>query len=232
MSDLLMIVPSRGRPQNIADLVKCWTETTTGSSQLLVAVDDDDPALDGYLALRWAAREPGVVLTIGKRRRMAGTLNYLAVIAARRHFAVGFMGDDHRPLTPGWDQTMVDALRDLGTGIVYGDDLLQREALPTAVAMTSDIIRALGYMAPPGLIHLALDNSWLALGQGAGCIRYLPDVVIEHLHPFAGKAPMDAGYIEVNAPEMYQRDLAEFERWSQGELPSAIATVRALKAAA
>ena len=57
-------------------------------------------------------------------------------------------------------------------------------------------------MVPPGMIHLYFDNFWLDFGRAMGKITYLPDVIIEHMHPAVGKAVLDAGYQEVNAPEM------------------------------
>jgi len=214
-----MLVPSRGRPDNIVALLESWQVTSGGAAELLVAVDDDDPELDRYRAL-------DVSLEVGPRLRLGPTLNKLAVERARDHFAIGFLGDDHRLRTKGWDQFIVKELHDLGTGIVYGDDLLQRERLPTAVAMTSDIITTLGYMVPPGLIHMYADNAWLVLGKELGRIRYLPDVVIEHMHPIAGKAPVDVGYAEVNSPGMYARDGAVFQRWLRERMSTDVARLK------
>jgi hypothetical protein len=144
-------------------------------------------------------------------------------------FAVGFMGDDHRPRSVGWDKAYLDALRELGTGIVYGNDLLQGENLPTQCAMTSDIIQALGYMAPPSLRHLYIDNFWKILGNGADCLRYLPDVIVEHVHPMAGKAEWDANYARVNSAQMYEHDKTAFEEWLRTSMVSDVAKVRALR---
>lgn len=227
---LAVVVPSRGRPGNVAQLVQAWSATSTGDAVLVVAVDDDDPELPGYLDLGLAAREPDITLLVQPAPgSMVAALNLAARDLARRHFAVGFCGDDHRFRTAGFDAEIVDALRDLGTGIVYGDDLFQRERLPTAVFMTADIIRCLGYMAPPELIHLAVDNFWLDLGRDAGCIRYLPDVVVEHMHPVAGKAPLDAGYERVNSPGMYARDLAYYARIQRDDLPGLVEKVKAMR---
>ena len=195
---LCVIVPSRGRPAGVAALRRAWTETDA-VAHLTVAVDRDDPECGAYLAV-------GGDIVLGARLRMAGTLNKVALERATRYRYIGFMGDDHRPRSAGWDDEIRETLQEMGTGIVYGDDLLQGKKLPTAVFMTSNIIRALGYMALPGLIHLYLDNFWLDLGTTADVLRYLPDVVIEHMHPTNGKAPMDAGYAEVNDPAMYAAD--------------------------
>jgi hypothetical protein len=92
-------------------------------------------------------------------------------------------------------------------------------------------VRELGYMAPPELVHMYVDNWWLALGRGARCIRYAPDVVVEHLHPAAGKAEWDDGHKRVNAPEMYRRDEQTFAQLTATMLPDAVARVAALRAA-
>lgn len=226
---LAVVVPSRGRPGNVADLVQAWVATSTGDAVLVVAVDDDDPELGGYLDLGLAAREPDITLLVqAAPGSMVAALNAAARDLARRHFAVGFLGDDHRPRTAGWDGEVVDVLRELGTGLVYGNDLLQGENLPTAVFMTSDIIRRLGHMVPPTLQHLYVDDTWKAWGQGLDRLRYLPDVVIEHLHPVAGKAPMDAGYARVNHPSVYARDQAMFARYLQTGIADDLAAMKAL----
>lgn len=233
MADLVVIVPSRGRPENIARLAEAWHTRRIVGTQLVVAVDDDDPRLEDYrkVALPFLG-----ALWVGTRRRMCGTLNAVALDLLKDHTdsltgwlpdVVGFMGDDHLPRTEGWDVDVVDALDELGSGIVYGNDLLQGERLPTAVFMTSDIVRTLGWMVPPGLVHLYADNAWLEIGRGMGRLRYLPDVVIEHMHPAAGKAPMDGRYAEVNAPEVDAADKATFEAWMADGLPGNLQALRA-----
>ena len=232
MADLVVIVPSRGRPEAARELYLTFAATRT-SAHLLFAVDADDPTRDEYRGAvpgEWSDNHDAV----GEPSSMVKALNAAALRRANADdspFAIGFMGDDHRPRTVGWDARYLDALREMSTGIVYGNDLLQGARLPTQVAMTTDIVRALGWMAPPTLVHLAVDNFWLDLGHAAGCIRYLPDVVVEHMHPIAGKAEWDEGHRRVNDPAMYQRDLAEYARIQATVLPDAVAKVRALRTA-
>jgi hypothetical protein len=233
VTDLIIIVPSRGRPHAAAELIEAFGETRT-TAQLVFALDEDDPTRDEY-----AKVVPPATATIdtgGAPATMVRALNAAAMHRAASEnppFAVGFMGDDHRPRTPGWDAVYLEALRELGTGIVYGNDLLQGERIPTQVAMTSDIVRSLGWMAPPVLTHLYVDNFWKDLGVQAGCLRYLADVVVEHLHPVAGKAAWDEGHVRVNAPEMYHADRAAYARFIEvGGLTAAVETVRSLRGAA
>lgn len=199
-NDLVVIIPTRGRPESIKEVIKSFEDTETKATLLLV-LDDDDSKLGHYLELE--------VESVTVKRESVGfvaPLNYGAHINRNnyRHFC--FLGDDNRPRTLHWDQQFVDVLDDLGTGVVYGNDLYQKEALPTAVALSGDIVRTMDAMVPRTLQHLYADNFWLRLGQDLGAIRYLPNVVVEHLHPVAGKAGWDDLYRAVNAPDMYDRD--------------------------
>lgn len=220
---MVVIVPSRGRPENMRELIGAWRET--GASALLVAgVDDDDPTWVKYPL--FPMDDTPYLLERGLRMGMCGTLNDIASrsVATERYDYVGFMGDDHRPRTVGWDGSICEALDGLGTGVVYGNDLFQGPNLPTAVFVTADIVRSLGYMAPPCLKHMFLDNFWLDLGNLVG-IKYLPNVVIEHMHPQAGKAEMDDGYADVWP--LMERDRQAYEHYvDSGQFSNDVEKVR------
>lgn len=217
MDDLLMIVPTRGRPHTVPEIVKAWDDTAA-TAHLLFAVDTDDPELGGYKEQAAAHKtDPRVRFVFGKRRRLVGTLNTCAVKAAKSYRFLGFMGDDHRPRPAAmpWDVRIRECLSG-GPGIVYGNDLLQGETMATAVAMTSDIVSTLGYMVPDCLVHLCADLVWVEWGRGMQRITYLHDMVIEHLHPANGKAAMDAGYEEVNSSAMVSADSAAYYEYRDG----------------
>jgi hypothetical protein len=57
------------------------------------------------------------------------------------------------------------------------------------------------------------DDFWMDLGRRAGGLTYLPDVIIEHMHPHAGKAEHDDGYATNNSAETYDHDRRCFEAW-------------------
>lgn len=215
-AELLVIVPTRGRPHNVARLEEARRATASvAGADFLYAADDDDPELPAYKAL-------GVDrLVIGPRRRLGPTLNDQARRHADLYPFLGFMGDDHLPVTPHWDNMVVGGLID-GNGyggaanavrprIVYGNDLIQGQALPTAAFMHGRTVRALGFMSPPALVHLYIDNFWLELGRALDALVYLPHVVIQHMHPAGGTAAWDAGYADANAPA---RDETDRNAWN------------------
>jgi hypothetical protein len=221
-----IVVPSRNRPKNIRELYQSFEYTCTLDTKLVIAIDDDDADLDEYLADAGASNYHSVEIVVGPRLRIGPTLNSLVPEFADRAFAVGFMGDDHRPRTLGWDEAYVHALGELGTGIVYGNDLLQGENIPTQVAMTSDIVKATRKFVPDGMKHLYLDDAWKTLGNALGCLKYLPEVVVEHLHPTVGKAAWDESYRENNSDATYSADREAYERWVREDLQTWVTKIR------
>jgi hypothetical protein len=240
VADLNVLVPSRGRPDAARELVDAFAETCTAETVLTFVIDEDDPVKDQYSPL--VSRGPGappypaveICYVDNTAHTMVYALNGAAAAEAARGewapFAIGFCGDDHRPRTKGWDTEYLDALRELGTGIVFAEDGYQGEKLPTQCAMTADIIRALGWMAPPALRHMYVDNFWLDLGSQADCLTYLPDVLVEHMHPVTGKVEWSEGHERVNAPEVVDADAASYAAYAGQSLAGAVAAVKALTA--
>lgn len=214
---LAVIVPTRGRPGNAARLAAAFRDTHALDAVPVFVADWDDPELPAYRKLLDEEKIPRLLVIEGGRSGMCYALNYAALRYAELYEAVGFMGDDHLPRTTHWDSRVMEELDSLDPRIVYGNDLLQGPALPTAVFMQSRMIKAMGFMAPAILRHLYIDNFWKALGEAVGGLVYLPDVVIEHIHPAAGKTSMDDGYRRVNAPEVDRDDRDAWTAYRDGE---------------
>lgn len=229
MSDLVVITPSRGRVGQLDELTRACHDTTTGRVDVVGLVDDDDPYRAAYKGL------PSTHVWTGPRRSLAGWTNYAAQILldckpseGPRYLAS--LGDDHRPRTRDWDLRLIEAIEQLdGPGIAYGNDLLQGEQLPTAWVVSADVVRALGWMMLPGCEHMYVDTAVAELGRSAGRIAYRSDVVVEHLHPLAGKADWDASYRETNTDARYAADRFAYEAWKRDGLEADAATIRALK---
>ena len=205
----LVILPTRSRPDKTEEAVALLKENST-ISDICVAIDDDQSDL--------YPRLDGVIYEVNERLRMNGTLNLVANKYADKYETIFFLGDDHRTRTPGWDAILYETIRDRGYGLSYGDDRLQGRNLATAVMMSTNIIRILGFMAPPKLIHLYMDNFWMNLGQALQCINYRSNVIVEHMHYVAGKSVMDEQYQEVNSSEMYEKDKKSYIEYVQGQL--------------
>ena len=197
---LLIIVPSRSRPANAHRLLEALEETATAPVEVLFAVDSDDPLRREY---------PLENTRIVQGGSMVAALNEVAGVEADNYEYLAFLGDDTLP-HPHWYAKIMYALGAKKNSIVYPNDLIQGENLPTSVFMDSNIVRSLGFMAPPTLTHLFVDNYWKVLGQSIRTLTYVPDAVIEHLHPLVSKADSDEVYARVDG--LYGADEAEFRQ--------------------
>jgi hypothetical protein len=225
--DLLIIVPSRGRPGNVERLLDAVHQTTRATTHVHVAVDNDDPEE----AACWAAwnrhRATGDRLQTGPRMGLVAWTNKIAAARAGEYQALASFGDDHLPRTKGWDTACLRALADMGgTGICYPWDGV-REDIPEAPVVSADIVQALGWFFPPPLRHYFGDDALGAIGRGAGCLRHLRAVWVEHLTPANGKAPGDQTYRDNSAS--ISADKAAYQQWRQEHLPATVAAVRELR---
>lgn len=215
MTNMALIVPSRGRPENIVRLYEALAKTNS-DVDLIVGVDGDDPRFDDYVDI--CVDRDFILVVSPERRKFGPTLNALALRFADEYDYLAWMGDDHLPITDGWDKRYREELDRMGAGIVYGNDLVQGENIPTQMGFTPNIIKALGYAVPEGFIHLYIDNYFLELGRAIGGVSYLPDVIVQHLHPCAGGATEDQTYREANSVENWSNDHWRFESYMMNEI--------------
>lgn len=198
---LVVLVPSKGRPESALRLAKAFEDTCAGPTTVRFVIEGDDPRRSEYLdaGLHWDSTPPGAP-------GIVRPLNHAAEYWSHHCDYIGFLGDDHLPRTIGWDQELVSEIKKLGEfGFAYGNDLLQGENLPSAVIMSSNIVRTLGYMVPPTLKHLYADNFWKDLGTVTTSLAYRDDVIIEHLHFTNGKSVNDETYDTANASNDHDR---------------------------
>ena len=220
-----VLVPSRGRPGSIGRLWAAIRATAAHpeSVRLLVRLDEDDATAGDYPL----TNVDGVWYFSGPRTKLAASWNELArraLTADATHLAL--WGDDNIPLTPGWDRTFVDRLDREGPGWVYGRDGVwdnrphprhpEHLILPTATVVSAELAEALGWVSPPGLVHLCIDLAWQHLGLTTGALYFERGVEIRHLHRMLG-APDDQTYRDAN-DDMAQKhgDHVNVQRWHNG----------------
>ena len=221
---LAVIIPTRGRPENIRKVISAWDFTNAWDhASMFVVADADDPEYADYRLYTSEARHHGRDVHFHAVQQwvpMVHKLNDVAVRLAEdgRYFALGFAGDDHLPQTIGWVERYLTVLREMGSGMVYGDDGYQGQKLATEWAVTSDTVRALDRMVPADVEHMYCDNAMMDLFGGAGALRHLPEVRIEHMHPIVGKAETDEQYQRVNHRDQFAKDRRAYEAWKHGDI--------------
>lgn len=215
---IVVLCPTRGRPDAAFEMAKSFRETAAlFSTELILVIDRDELARGAYELIPSLTNTSSSELLPPNPVRVmvvkGGSLTEATNEAAKRVWnddcIIGHVGDDHKFVTPGWDKTVTQVLDK--PGVAYGNDLLQGPVLPTAVFMSSVIPRTLGWFALPGTRHMKIDTVWKDLGVKTGTLRYLPNVIIEHLHPSVGKSPEDEGY--ERARQSRRDDARAYKRW-------------------
>jgi hypothetical protein len=218
---ILVICPSRGRPDAVRELWATMRETTVSpTTRLFVAIDQDDPCRDDYLRIPLGVTERfGYdidrltirVLRPDETGDMTRAMNSAVRPFLGKDLIIGMVNDDHRFRTRGWDRRVVSAMKQ--PGIVAANDGFQEDRLVTTPFIDSRIVTALGWYCLPACRHLFVDNAWTDLGKQLRRLWYLKDVVIEHMHPFAGKGQWDDRYEAANNQAVIDHDRTAYEAW-------------------
>ena len=219
--DLVVIIPSRGRPESVEAMAAAFRETGAENVSAVWVIEDDDPAADDYATAVAESWRPWTVQR-GSYGSMAA-----AIQAASRElvsgdlppFALAVLNDDHRPRSQEWHTWLVNSLRTFhpAVGMVYPNDGYQGKKLSTVWAVTSSWVRTIGRMIPARVSHLYADNAMLDLATAVGCVTYLPGVDIIHEHPAAGLTEWTPLYRERNSRERYREDRRIFRNWQNSQ---------------
>ena len=218
-NDLMVMVPTRGRPERLRVLLDSFTKTAT-CADICVITDPDDTSYGDFDFgdTAHAVLEPRAFLT--------GKLNKTAEAFADTYRVLMWCADDHVFETPGWDRLMLDRLDEMGGhGWVYPDDK-RRNDVPEIWMVSSDVVQALGWFANPALSHFYLDNSVAELGKRSGLIRWCPQAVIEHKHYSVDRAVEHDEVYRTTEDLFGQSDLAAYKEWLGSVMGNEVAVLR------
>jgi hypothetical protein len=218
---ILTVCPTRERPKLAKQMLDSFVATSTENNIMLFLVDEEDEKVEEYKSLYTEE----CLMEIAPRQTVTELINK----AYTNYPDAGcyhITNDDFIYQTKGWDSIFVKKLEEKGYGICYGNDLLQMERMPTAPFISGNIVSALGWLQMPTLTHLGGDCAWMEIGKAIESIHYFPNVIIEHKHYQARKAPIDNVYKKTNSGQMYQQDAQAFREWRSKEFNNDINRVR------
>lgn len=198
-------LPTRGRPERFEQMYRSALETATGEVEVVAVYDDDDETIERY------PEGPTYVMSpVGMNQSAMWNLAWENATGDIAHMGA----DDLIYRTPGWDTTVTEAFGRWREpiGMVFVNDLYPLRDRPymgqTAADaidgrfvfaanpfVTREWIDALdGFFTPPFYRSWEADTWIYLLAEALSRVAYVGDVVIEHLHPMAGKAEMDETY--------------------------------------
>lgn len=175
--------------------------------------------IGGYNALRVP---PGWKVTRrAENVGMRGALNEVFARYPDEPF-YGFLSDDSLVRSRGWSDPIVKAAGSTGFAN-SGDGWQAASRMHGAVVMGGDLVRALGWWAPPEGGHCYLDNAWEKIARALDNWTHVPQILVEHLHPGKGNAEFDATYAD--AYSSHKDDKKSFMLWLRDKFPAAIERV-------
>jgi len=189
-----IIAPTRKRPQNVIRFVDSIINTVSNvqNVELLVYIDDDDE--ESIPALQYAAERLNVNAVQGNKLIGSQMYNELGKLAQGDIFFFG--ADDIVFKTPQWDVIVEQEFAKYEDRIlfVYGEDGFQRGRIGTHGFIHRYWVELVGYVLPPKLASAYTDEWITDLAERIGRKCYMPNLIIEHIHPAVGKAPQDETY--------------------------------------
>lgn len=206
--ELSLIVPTRGRPHLLAQLLKSLEATTKRPERIeVVLVADDD-------AIPQVTSSISTSIVVGSPGRTMGELNR-AGYAASRGNNVMLLNDDVLVQTRHWDGIVLKCFRRFPDPIalVHVNDTLIRDYLCTFPILPRHYVDLIGGICPAGYERYRIDDHIedpfnMLAHVGIRRSVYLPDVVFEHRnsvnHPTAGA-------VYQSDPEILARDAARFD---------------------
>lgn len=241
---LLVVCPTRNRPERCREMLESWIRTVrkrsitysvhpnaSASARCLIGfetslalyVDELDPRIDGYRELLCLLpRDMKVVF--GPRLRVPEVYNYFFNTSKYDYYSDA--NDDFIYHTPGWDEKLISVIEQHGgLGMAYG----QTRNLPTAAVWSARSLQALGYWMPPGFVHQYVDNIHRDLFSMAGQMYHVPEVNTEHRHASWGDVPWDEGYTQIYKSPDAVKDAEAYEEWRRTRMAEDLRKLKSAK---
>lgn len=199
MKPLISILcPTRRRPSQVLALIDTAVKTARHPDRLqfVFYVDGDDPTRAEVQSLKLDAPGRPVVVITGPRVVLSQMWN--ECYAQAEADVLMQCGDDIRFRTPGWDTKILRQFLRYPDRIVlvHGQDGIQGDRIATHGFLHRRWVQVVGYFVPP-LFASDYNDLWLTeVADLIGRRIYLSDVYTEHMHPVAGKGPLDRTHQE------------------------------------
>ena len=195
-----ILCPTRRRPDQVRELIKTALDTapTYDRLQFVFYVDEDDPTRSEVQALqgRSTSLATSIVVVTGPRVVLSQMWNECYKLAEGD--VLMQCGDDIRFRTPGWDEKVLVQFLAYPDRIVlvHGEDGIQGRQVATHGFIHRRWVQTVGYFVPP-IFASDYNDMWLTeVADTIGRRVYLPKVYTEHMHPVAGKGPLDRTHQE------------------------------------
>lgn len=188
---IAIILPVRdgglGRHKRLERCLESYSKITEGLSDIHLLHDEDE--CDVYHTI--TEQYPQIInYCIPTGLTLMQKINVHALDIANNYKYVGFIGDDIVFKTP-FESVFIEYLFSVNHGLIFGNDLIWHGALPTHPFITSKTVLAVGFFGCPAVEHNFFDNYWNVIFNALNTKKYIPEIIMEHMHSMVGKENSD-----------------------------------------
>jgi hypothetical protein len=176
-----VVMPTRGRPERCKTAIESLYETAEGEIELIVGFNPDSqyPVDD---------RARIYVSPTGPSQRTCE----MAALATGEIIMQG--SDDFIWRTKGWDRIFHEKAAEHPIACFYFNDGRPDDKMDSCIpVVTRRFYEIAGYF-PAHFFHFYGDTWVATIAKMAGCLFYVPEVVVEHMHPKFRKSQWDDTY--------------------------------------
>jgi glycosyltransferase involved in cell wall biosynthesis len=212
MKDVAILIPALGRPDTIRKVIRSIRRTTSNGRIVFLCTEGDNLVIDKVL------RDPEadcIVLPPNERGDYAKKIN-LGYRETKEPLL--FLGATDLWFWPRWYEYAIEKLSD-GISVVGTNDLGNPDVLAgehsTHSLVTRDYIDQYGTIETPGEVlyegywHEYVDNEFIETAKSRDAFAMAMDSVVEHMHPWFGKADTDKSYRDARRRWKPGQDLFE-----------------------
>ena len=190
--EISIIVPSRGRPEKLLQMMNSVLECATLPKLIEFVIYLDNDENSDYQIFNDKA-----VIVVGERTFMGKMFS--SCIQKSNGKTILICNDDVVARTKGWDEILYNNLQSFPDNVflMYPNDLNKGADLCTFPIFSKEFFNKYPGILPEDLtlIDLHLKDLFFQLhGLGSKRIKYLHNVVFEHLHYSIGKSNIDTTY--------------------------------------
>lgn len=212
MTDIAIILPTKGRPENFKRFIESYNTNTSGNSTVIPVFDDFE-----VVSYEWNNYYIATPQSYGLVRKLNHAANILRL---KGYKYLIFMADDLVIHTKDFDKMIAEVFKEEPkTNLIYWEDMLNGKMIANHWAIRTDVVSRVGFMALPVCKHCFIDNFWTKVGNETGTIKYMPNIVIEHRHYVGRTAPLDDTYRLSNNSDVMSHDSEAYNKYMAEELP-------------
>jgi len=218
----LWLLPSKNRPDSLKRFFEAY-KATKSTTQVCVIVNYDDM---NHSAVGVDIPEGCSVRSMRGVDCVADAINNasLFILKDTEIEWIGLICDDHVPESESWDVKLIERLN--GYNFISSNDGWQApKRMHGAVAFSADLVRAVGWLYPPGIKHSFQDDAWEYIAARTGIWQTDMGVMVRHMHVSTAQRRDDVSDV---IKERFSHDEKVYRTWKRDDAGKTIERIQDL----